>query len=170
EDAWVKVEPGLPHLVAHHEHWWSPRFPVLRRDAAAHLRRHSQKLERVRRYVAAVESFRALAGSPKNVFVAAAGVSAEDVILLPVFQIFRRLQEGPTAGAAPIQVVNGESRHPRSILIREGRQQHVLNDAEHSGARADSQRQGEHCEKRESWSTTDPAHAVSQILPERLHG
>ena len=60
----------------------APGFPVFRSQAAAHLRRHAQKLEGVRRDVRAVELLGAHAGGPQDVLVAAAGVSAEDVVLL----------------------------------------------------------------------------------------
>ena len=83
----------------------APGFAVLRGEAAAYLRRHAQKLEGVRRDVGAVELLRAHAGGPQDVLVAAAGVSAEDVILLAELQVFRRLHE-----AAVRRAVRGPDR------------------------------------------------------------
>ena len=170
QDRGVQVEPLLPHLVAHDEDGRRSGFPVFRSQAATHLRRHAEKLEGIRRHVSAVELLGAHARSPQDILVAAAGVAAEDVVLLAELQVFRGFHVGPSAGASAIQVVNAEGGNLLGILIGKWREQHILDHAEHGGARADSERQGKNRQRRESEARTDAAHAVSQVLPQRLHG
>ena len=76
----------------------------------------------------------------------------------------------PSAGPSAVQIVNVEGGNLLGILIRERREQHVLDHAEHGGARADAQRQGQDGQEGEPRVRADPAHAVSQVLPQRLHG
>jgi hypothetical protein len=100
-------------------------------------------LERVRRHIGTGEAFGANAGSPKDVLIAAAGVPAEDVVLLAELQVFRGFHVGPAAGACAIQVVDVESDNLFGVFIGKRRQQDVLDDAEHRGPGPDSERKRE---------------------------
>src|SRR5215510_7099850 len=150
QNARIQVEALDPQFVGHHEDRRRARLGVVRRDAAAELRRHAQEAERVGRDIAAAELLHPVATVVEHVAERAADDLSEHVVLLLVIEEFRRLEESAPARTAAGRIVNLNGDHAARIRVRERVQQNVLDSAEDGGGRADAQRQCQHGNQRKA--------------------
>ena len=165
----IEIEALEPHLVAHHEDRRRARLYVLLGRGPPEQRRNTQKPERVRSDQRPVELFRPLAARIEDIDVSRADRIAEDMALLLVIEIFRKLEETPSAGPAFIHVVNGERDDAARVHVGKRIEQHVLDHAEDRSRRADSERQRQRRERRESRLIAQPPQPVAKVLQDRPH-
>ena len=135
-------------------------------DAAAEQRRDSQKPEGVRRHQAGSELQCAVARREQRVFEPAADDVFEHLALFLIVEKLRHLKAGAPTRLAAAGIAYLDIGNAVDVGVRCGIQQNVLNDAEDGSGAADAERQREDGEQRERGTPDEPAHAVSNVLPD----
>jgi hypothetical protein len=135
----IEIKLLRPQLVTQHEDGRCARLPILRRDAPAEQCRHSQGSEYVRRYIRSLETLRAFAAGIENVLVRIPHDVLKHMVLLLVVEKLRDGKRCAPATIAAFHVVNHDQNDPACILIRKRIEQHVIDHAENSSDRADSE-------------------------------
>ena len=130
---WVEVILLAPQFVTHDEDRRCARLAVVRRDAAAQQRRHSQEVEHVRRYICSLEALRTFAVGIEDVFVGIPDHPVENVALLFVIQKFRDGKVATPPTLASLNIMDLESDDPARIPVRKRIEQNVVDDTENGG-------------------------------------
>ena len=156
----------LPCVVTEDEHAMLSALPVLRLEALAEQRPHAERVEEVRGDDRARRTDRFAANPERRGALAERGDLFEGArLLLPVLEVRRgdgiaRLRVDP--------VVLPDHRDAIRRAKRQRTKQHAVDDGEHRGVRADTERQGEDDDGSEAGTLAHQAQGVAEILEKHV--
>ncbi len=144
EDPGVAAELRLPQAIVHHEHERRTRLSVVGRENAAKKRRNAKKVEAigrdVARDVATSEAASAFSVGIQDIQLIVSNDILENVVL---FANSKELRDGVMV-ARKVVACAGQIAHLKSdrvleVSVREGIEDHIIDDAEHHGGGGDAE-------------------------------
>ena len=160
----VGAEAALPQAVAHDDHATGSGPVLFGQERAAQLRLDAQQGKEVGRDALAVNPLRLADARQVKALVGGRRHAFKDLVLItPVYVVSHR---GRVARVSASGVVLPDHHEPFGVSIRQGAQQHRVDDTEDGAVRADPQGQSDHGDGGEAGVFPERPQAVAQVAPE----
>ena len=169
EDRGIAAEARLPEAMADDRGRWTVRSELLRREAAAEMRRHADHWKQVVEQERREDSLRHVA--TRDVAVAEIErTSVREAPARPDVEVFGRRQRLDVVRfGRELRKGDADRHQPIRLRIRKRLEHETVEHAVDETVAADGEPEREDCDRREPRTTNELPERVAQVLEERIH-